>query len=109
MAWALSELLSGAGKTAEVPTTEKVAQLPVSSDKLLKQISALQGKLVEEQCEEARIEMAREKVIVEINDAIAASKQKQSDINHQLDELRSKVVAIVQQAGIRAEVVRRGS
>jgi len=107
MAWALSELLSGAGKTAEVPTTEKVAQLPVSLDKLHKSISELQGRLVQEQCAEAKIEQARLSVNAEIDEAVVASKQKQTDIQQQLDELRGRMVAIVQQAGIKAEVVRR--
>lgn len=104
--WKLTDLLSGAGKTQEAPA-EKVAQLPISSDKLLKQISVLQGKLVEEQCEEAKIERAREQLNAEINEAVSASKLKQTDIQGQLDELRGRMVAIVQQAGIKAEVVRR--
>lgn len=107
MAWALTDLLSSAGKTAEAPATEKVAQLPVSLDKLHKTISELQGRLVQEQCEEAKIEQARISVNAEIDEAVASSKQKQADIQHQLDELRGRMVAIVQQAGIKAEVVRR--
>jgi hypothetical protein len=100
----LSDLL---GKATDTQPAEKVAHLPVSSDKLLKQISELQGRLVQEQCEEGKIERAREEALADLAELIAVSKQKQVDIQEQLDELRGRLVAIVQQAGIRAEVVRR--
>lgn len=100
----LSDLL---GKATDTQPAEKVAHLPVSSDKLLKQISELQGRLVQEQCEEGKIERAREQMIAEINEEIDGSKQRQVSIQEQLDRLREQMVAIVQQAGIKAEVVRR--
>lgn len=100
----LSDLL---GKATDTQPAEKVAHLPVSSDKLLKQISELQGRLVQEQCEEGKIERAREEALADLAELIAVSKQKQVDIQEQLDELRGRLVAIVQQAGIKAEVVRR--
>jgi hypothetical protein len=56
----LSDLL---GKATDTQPAEKVAHLPVSSDKLLKQISELQGRLVQEQCEEGKIERAREEAL----------------------------------------------
>ncbi len=99
----LSDLL---GKAQDTQHVDKVAALPVSLDRLHKQISELQGKLVQEQCEEGKIERAREQMLSEINEEIDASKQRQIGIQEQLDRLREQMVAIVQQAGIRAEVVR---
>ena len=64
----LSDLL---GKATDTQPAEKVAHLPVSSDKLLKQISELQGRLVQEQCEEGKIERAREEALADLAELIA--------------------------------------
>ena len=91
--WKLTDLLSGAGRTQEMPPAEKVAQLPVSLDKLHKSISELQGRLVQEQCEEARIEQARQQF--HANDNIAAF-IRPGELEALLEEVTVKMQAVLE-------------
>lgn len=103
----LSEALAKAGITQAPELPSNVAPMQRDAEKLRKEILAIQNELVQAQCEQARIEHAKEQVLAEIAEALSANQAKQDEIQSRLDAKRSIWVALSQEAGVRAELVAR--